>query len=51
MEGLFNGGFFPLPVWGGSYIEGLILEFYGASNGSVDFKKTALITSKIERPH
>ena len=24
LEGRFNGGFFPLPVWGGLYLEGLI---------------------------
>ena len=51
LKGRFNGGFFALPLWGTHTWRGLFLEFYGTLNGSVDFKNTALITSKIERPY
>ena len=51
LKGRFNGGFFALPVLGAHTWRDLFLEFSGTLNGSVDFKKSALITSKIERPY
>ena len=41
LEGLFNGGFFALPDWGGLYLEGLI-------HGGAYFRNFTVVGSTAE---